>query len=228
MLPMQLKIFITRYFRFPATGARARSLNEVIKDQHMTKQYLSLASRRGFIFDGGTVLSATGVALLAGKPAFAAKHAGSNNAAHDAAVLNTALALEYEGINAYTLAAQSNLLEKKVLVVATKFQDDHKAHRDRLIATIKTLGASPVSEKSLAEYAQELEIGKLKSQADVLDFASGLERGAVNAYLGIIPSFADRGLAKLAGQLATDEREHFTVLTQALGRPLPAPVTFGV
>jgi rubrerythrin len=184
-------------------------------------------SRRSLILQGGTTLSATAVALLAGNSAWAVKHTPGHNGAQDAAVLNTALALEHEGIAAYTLAAQSNLLEKPVLGVATKFQDDHKAHRDRLIMVIKALGGTPVTEKSLADYAKDLDVGKLKSQADVLDFASGLERAATNAYLGIIPSFTDRGLAKLVGQLATDEREHFTVLTQALGRPLAAPLTFG-
>jgi rubrerythrin len=183
--------------------------------------------RRGIIIGGTSILSATAVALLAGRPVRAADKKGGHDAAEDAAVLNTALALEHEGINAYTLGAQSNLLEKSVLTVAVKFQNDHKAHRDRLIAIIKTLGATPVQEKSLAEYAKELDVGRLKTQADVLDFAAGLERGATNAYLGIIPSFSDPKFAKLAGQLATDEREHYTVLTQALGRPLPAPLTFG-
>lgn len=185
-------------------------------------------SRRRLLLGGATgALSATAVALLAGAPTWAAKRAASHDPSGDAAVLNTALALEHEGINAYTLGAQSNLLEKSVLAVAVKFQDDHKVHRDRLIGIIKTLGATPVQEKTLAAYAQELEAEKLKSQADVLNFAAGLERGAVNAYLGIIPSFADRPLAKLAGQLAADETEHFIVLTQALGRALPAPFSFG-
>jgi rubrerythrin len=185
-------------------------------------------SRRRVLLGGTTALSATAVALLAGAPAWAAKKAAGHDASRDAAVLNTALALEHEGINAYTLGAQSNLLEKSVLAVAVKFQDDHKAHRDRLISVIKTLGATPVQEKTLAAYAEELEVGKLKSQTDVLNFAAGLERGAVNAYLGIIPSFADRALAKLAGQLAADETGHFITLTQALGRELPAPLSFGV
>jgi hypothetical protein len=57
---------------------------------------------------------------------------------------------------------------------------------------------------------------------------AGFERGAVNAYLGIIPSFADHALAKLAGQLVTDETVHFAILNQALGRPLPAAISFGV
>jgi rubrerythrin len=185
-------------------------------------------SRRRVLLGGTTALSATAVALLAGVPALAAKKAAGHDPSRDAAVLNTALALEHEGINAYTLGARSNLLEKSVLAVAVKFQDDHKAHRDRLISVLTILGATPVQEKTLAAYAQELEVEKLKSQADVLNFAAGLERGAVNAYLGIIPSFADRSLAKLAGQLAADETGHFIVLTQALGRTLPAPLSFGV
>ena len=192
------------------------------------QQSFPVISRRRIVLATVPALSATAIALLAGRPAWAAKHETGHDAARDASVLNTALALEHEGINAYTLGAQSNLLDKQVLTVATKFQDDHKAHRDRLIAAITDLGGTPVKEKSLGEYAQGLEVDKLKSQADVLDFALGLERGALNAYLGIIPSFADRGLAKLAGQLAADESGHFIVLTQALGRPLPAPMSFGV
>lgn len=185
-------------------------------------------SRRDVLFAGGVALSGATVALLAGRPALAAQHAASQSAQKDASVINTALALEYEGINAYTLGAQSNLLEKPVLAIAVKFQDDHKVHRDRLLAVLKTLGATPVREKSLAEYAEELEVNRLKNQADVLNFAAGLERGAVNAYLGIIPSFADHSLAKLAGQLASDEAVHFAILNQALGHPLPEAMSFGV
>jgi rubrerythrin len=96
-----------------------------------------------------------------------------------------------------------------------------------LIKVIRTLGATPVQEKSLAEYAKDLEVDKLKSQTDVLNFAAGLEDEAVNAYLGIIPVFKDRQLAQLMGRLAADETEHFTLLSNALGRPLPAAFSFG-
>jgi len=187
-------------------------------------------SRRQFLIGSATTtLSAAAVALLAGHPTLAAVKGETHGAAaSDAGTLNTALALEHEGINAYTLGAQSNLLQKPVLALAVKFQDDHKAHRDRLIKVIRTLGATPVEEKSLAEYAKDLEVDKLKSQTDVLNFAAGLEDEAVNAYLGIIPAFHDRQLAHLAGQLAADETEHFTLLSNALGRPLPAPFSFGV
>jgi rubrerythrin len=189
----------------------------------------SFPSRRQFLVgSAATTLSAAAVALLAGHPTLAAAKGETHGAAaSDAGTLNTALALEHEGINAYTLGAQSNLLQKPVLALAVKFQDDHKAHRDRLIKVIRTLGATPVQEKSLAEYANALEVDKLKSQTDVLNFAAGLEDEAVNAYLGIIPAFHDRQLAHLAGQLAADETEHFTLLSNALGRPLPAPFSFG-
>jgi rubrerythrin len=189
----------------------------------------SFPSRRQFLVrSAATTLSAAAVALLAGHPTLAAAKSETHGAAaSDAGTLNTALALEHEGINAYTLGAQSNLLQKPVLALAVKFQDDHKAHRDRLIKIIRTLGATPVQEKSLAEYAKDLEVDKLKSQTDVLNFAAGLEDEAVNAYLGIIPAFHDRQLAHLAGQLAADETEHFTLLSNALGRPLPAPFSFG-
>ena len=189
----------------------------------------SLPSRRQFLVrSAATTLSAAAVALLAGHPTLAAAKGETHGAAaSDAGTLNTALALEHEGINAYTLGAQSNLLEKPVLALAVKFQDDHKAHRDRLIKVIRTLGATPVQEKSLAEYAKDLEVDKLKSQSDVLNFAADLENEAVNAYLGIILAFHDRQFAHLAGQLAADETEHFTLLSNALGRPLPAPFSFG-
>lgn len=190
----------------------------------------SFPSRRQFLIgSASTTLSAAAVALLAGYPTLAAAKGETRSAAAaDAGTLNTALALEHEGINAYTLGAQSNLLQKPVLALAVKFQDDHKAHRDRLIKVLRTLGATPVEEKSLAEYAKALEVDKLKTQTDVLNFAAGLEDEAVNAYLGIIPAFHDRQYAHLAGQLAADETEHYTLLSQALGRPLPAPLSFGV
>jgi hypothetical protein len=65
-------------------------------------------SRRDALFAGGVTLSGAAIALLSGRPALAAKHAGGQSAQKDASVINTALALEYEGINAYTLGAQSN------------------------------------------------------------------------------------------------------------------------
>ena len=69
---------------------------------------------------------------------------------------------------------------------------------------------------------------QLKNQTDVLKLAQKLERGAAAAYIGVIPSFADRDLAEVCGKLAADEAMHWTALTSALGEPLPQHAfTFG-
>ena len=62
----------------------------------------------------------------------------------------------------------------------------------------------------------------------MLKLAARLEKGATNAYLGVIPSFGDTTLAQIAGRLAADEAMHWTALSQALGWPLPKQaLTFG-
>jgi hypothetical protein len=48
-------------------------------------------SRRDALFAGGVALSGAAVALLAGRPALAAQHAGSQAAQKDASVINTAV-----------------------------------------------------------------------------------------------------------------------------------------
>ncbi len=183
------------------------------------------SSRRNFMGRTGA-LSAVAVAMLAGKEALAQGMAG--DASKDVGILNVALGLEHEAINAYQLGAGSGLLQKGVLDVAVRFQSDHKAHRDALVATIQKLGGTPVMEKKLDEYAKSLQANTLKNQTDVLDLAARLELGAINAYLGVIPAFANRDLAKVAGRLAADETLHYVTLNSALGRPLPAgALSFG-
>jgi rubrerythrin len=167
-------------------------------------------------------LSAAAVALLAGRDVLAASHAGAPMDAADATILNVALGLEWEAINAYTLGAQSGLLRKPVLDVAVRFQSDHKEHADALAAAVRKLGSKPVEPRSLADYAGRLNAETLKSQADVLSLAARLELGATNAYLGVLPSFKDAQLAKVAARLAADEVMHWTILNNALGRALPA------
>lgn len=176
------------------------------------------ASRRSFLATSGT-LSGVAVALLAGRDALA--QGMQADTPRDVAILNVALGLEHEAINAYQLGAGSGLLQKPVLDTAVLFQSHHKAHRDALVATIRKMGGTPVEELKLDDYARALDAQKLKTQADVLMLASRLELGATNAYLGVIPSFGSRDLAHVAARLAADEAMHFTVLNSALGRPAP-------
>jgi len=183
--------------------------------------------RRGLLrASGATVLSASAVAILAGCEKMAM--AETANAAGDVQILNVALSLEHEAISAYQLGATSGLLQKPVLDVAVAFQSHHKEHRDALIATIRKMGGTPVAAKSDAEVGAALNAASLRSQTDVLRLAQRLERGAANAYIGVIPSFADRGLAQVSSRLAADETMHWTALSQALKDMLPArALSFG-
>ena len=191
-----------------------------------TTSVTSLASSRRMFMGRTGTLSAVAVAMLAGKETLA-QGMGADTS-KDVGILNVALGLEHEAINAYQLGAGSGLLQKPVLDVAVRFQADHKAHRDALIATIQKLGGVPVMERKLDDYARALDAASLHSQSDVLDLAARLELGAINAYLGVIPAFGNRDLAKVAGRLAADETMHYVLLNNALGRPLPAgALSFG-
>ena len=175
---------------------------------------------------GHLTLSAAALAMLGGTRTALAQT--SSTMAADVGILNVALGLEHEAINAYQLGAGSGLLQKPVLDIAVLFQSHHKAHRDALIATIQKMGGTPVGEKMMDDYAKALNAGSLKTQADVLTLAAKLELGATNAYLGVLPSFKDNKLGQVAARLAADETMHWTVLSQALGRTLPGgALSFG-
>jgi hypothetical protein len=52
-----------------------------------------------------------------------------------------------------------------------------------------------------------------------------LEKGAVSAYLGAVPLFGNRDLAKAAASILGDEAMHWAVLRNALGEA-PVPSAF--
>jgi hypothetical protein len=186
---------------------------------------LILPSRRTLLVRSGqAALSASAIAILAGCETVAgSKQASADSSANDADILNTALGLEYEGIAAYQVGAESGLLTKPVLDLAVTFQDHHKAHADVLASTVKKLGGTPVEPKKAEEYV--FPVDQLKSEADVVRFAAGLEQGATSAYLGAVPLFGDRELAKAAASILGDEAMHWAVLRYALGEA-PVPDAF--
>ncbi len=191
--------------------------------QTFVPSFTTLARRSLLRGAGGAVLSGTAIALLAGKDALAAQVVEAAATTKDVDILNTALGAELEAIAAYQLGAESKLLEKPVLDVAVTFQGHHKAHADLLAKTVTKLGGKPVAAKSVADY--HFPTDKLKSQTDVLQFAASLEKGAVSAYLGAIPLFKNRDLAKAAGSILGDEAMHWAVLRNALGQA-PVPEAF--
>lgn len=176
-------------------------------------------ARRSFLSASGLLLSGTAIALLAGRDALAAKNDGST--VEDVRILNSALGAELEAIAAYQLGAESGLLQKPVLDLALSFQGHHKEHADVLAKTIVKLGGKAVSSKDHYTFPTS----QLKSQNDVLRFAAMLEKGTVSAYLGAVPLFGNRDLAKAAASILGDEAMHWAVLRNALGE-VPVPSAF--
>ena len=175
--------------------------------------------RRSFLGKSGLLLSGSAVALLAGRDALAA--ATANGASADVRILNTALGAELEAIAAYQLGADSGLLQAPVKALALTFQGHHREHADLLTKTIATLGGKAV----LAKAQYHFPVETLKNQVDVLRFAAMLEKGAVGAYLGAVPLFGNRDLAKAAASILGDEAMHLAVLRNALGEA-PVPSAF--
>jgi rubrerythrin len=179
-----------------------------------------LEARRAFIGKSGLLLSGAAIALLAGRDALAAATGGASTES-DVRVLNTALATELEAIAAYQVGAESGLLKKPVLDLAVTFQGHHREHADLLAKTIAKLGGKAAEAKAKYTFPTET----LKNQNDVLRFAASLEKGAVSAYLGAVPVFGNRDLAKAAASILGDEAMHWAVLRNALGEA-PVPSAF--
>ena len=179
-----------------------------------------IAARRLFLGrSGGLVLSDAAVALMAGNDVLAAKVGGSKTS--DIQILNTALGAELEAIAAHQGGAESKLLSKPVLDLAVTFQGQHKEHAALLASTITKLGGKPV----MAKANHNFQVDQLKTEADVLKFAAQLEQGAVSAYLGAVPLFGNRDLAKAAASILGDEAMHLAILRQAMGE-VPVPSAF--
>jgi len=186
----------------------------------LSEPRLIMPDRRLFLGSAAR-LSGAAVALLAGREALAAEESRGATEANDANILNAALAAEHEAVAAYQVAAESGLLDKPVLALATQFQGHHREHADVLAKTVTKLGGKPAAVR--ARYAFPTE--KLKTQADVLRFAAQLEKGAVSAYLNAVPVFGNRELAKAAASILGDEAMHWAVLRHAVGEN-PVPVAF--
>jgi rubrerythrin len=190
----------------------------------MSNNRMILSSRRDFLGVTGKTLSATALAMVVGGTV---KTATAADETQDIEILNAAIALEHEGIAAYQIAATSGLLDPAVVEIGVTFQGHHKGHRDVLVKAVEALGGTAVAEKSLEAYAQDLKASSLKNQTDVLHLALGLETGAANAYLGLIPSLGS-DYHQVAAQMAGDEAFHAAILANALGQPIPkAALMFG-
>jgi rubrerythrin len=180
-----------------------------------------LSARRALLAGAGrATLSAGAVLMLAGGgAALLPRGAAAATKEDDVRILNTAIAAEHEAVAAYGVGAKSGLLKKPTLALAVQFQGHHKAHIDALAKAVRAMGGTPADAKAKYDFP----VAQLKNEADVLRFAAQLEKCAVSAYLGAVPLFLDRNLAKAAASILGDEAMHWAVLRQALGEnPVPA------
>ena len=176
------------------------------------------AGRREFLARAGAASVGIAAASLFNETAHAAVAAQSG----DIGVIQTALALEHEGIAAYQIAGKSGLLSPGTLKLALIFLGHHQAHRDSLAKLVSQAGDKPVEPKSDAQYITELKLGALKAEGDVVALATKLERGAASAYIGQITALKDPKLARLFAEISADEAIHWTTLNNAAGTPIPA------
>jgi rubrerythrin len=180
-------------------------------------------TRRGFFRVAGLTTVGGGAVFLAacggdeGEKEAPAERAGGRG---DVKILNQALDLEHTAIAAYTAGAA--LLKGEVLAVGKQFLEQEQEHADGLSSAITDLGDTPNRAKSADEYKQELGLGKLQSQEDVLKFAVDLENTAVAAYIDALPKLSDHKLRQTAAAIVTNEAEHLSVLVGALTNNDPA------
>jgi rubrerythrin len=184
--------------------------------------------RRTFLVGSGQVAAGLGLIAASGAAAAAGAKGGSKDAASDVSVMRVALALEHEGIAAYRLAGGSGLLKPGTLKLAKLFMGHHEQHRDSLASLIVKAGGKPVQPQSDDEYVKALNLGALKTEADVVALAAKLEQGAASAYVGQVAALRDPKLAQLFCNLAADEAVHWTALNNAQGLEIrPKAYLFG-
>lgn len=182
----------------------------------METRHALVPARRRFLVHAGIVT------LGAGASSLLPRHALAEAPADDIGVIQTALALEHEGIAAYQIAGKSGLLSPGTLKLALVFLGHHQAHRDSLAKLVAEAGGKPVEPRSDAQYIEALKLGSLETEADVVALATALERGAASAYIGQIAALRDPKLAQLFASLSADEAVHWATLNNASGTPIPA------
>lgn len=167
-------------------------------------------------FSRGRLLSAAPLAAITATGLVALFQSAAGAASpRDIATLNSAIPLERAGIKAYADAASLGILSAPVLAVAQGFMTDHIAHRDALIAAVKTAGGTPTDETAKLTYPS------LKTEAEILAFAEAVERQAASAYLAVFPVLEDKALAKAAASILGVETMHVGILATVLKQGAP-------
>jgi bacterioferritin (cytochrome b1) len=170
------------------------------------------ATRRDFLRLTGLAVTAAGGLAFAGcgsdDPAAAGAADPKATPARDRAILNGALTLENTAVAAY--GAGLPLLGTDAKRLGRRFLEQEREHARALAAAVRALGGRPNRPKPAAEYRAAFP--RLRSEADVLRFATDLENVAISAYVEGIPKLSDPELRQSSAAILANEAEHVSLL----------------
>ena len=179
---------------------------------------------RGGLGLGGTVVAASSIPLLlAVRNAFAA---GDD----DTTLLEKAIKLEQVSVLAYDTILGGGLLSGRVEDLVRTLRGHEQAHADTLTTALTDLGGTPPPTPSgVADVDAVVKgLGDVRTQADVLAFAIGLESAAIRAYYDAQAKFGEAKLLQSVASIMAAEGQHLVVLRQAARRPpVPAALETG-
>jgi hypothetical protein len=192
-----------------------------------------LKGRRGFLKAGMLAGAATTFAMLAANGVSAQekmkdekkkdkKGKGGGGVAGDIAIVNIALALEYQAIYAYDVAAGTGLLSAGTKGVALLFQSQHKEHAALEEGAIKSMGGTPVARMEKYDLG---DLSTIKTEKDLLTFALGKEAGAASAYMGVLNQLTSKDLIPVVAGIGANEAQHAALLRFAMGEANPVPMS---
>ncbi|MGI8593825.1 MAG: DUF4439 domain-containing protein [Solirubrobacteraceae bacterium] len=138
-------------------------------------------------------------------------------ASRDVVVLNSALDLENMAVAAYRTVLP--LLAGAALSAGKAFHEHEQEHADALAEAVRQLGGAP------NKPSRGYDFPRLAGQRAALSFAADVEGTAIAAYIDALPRLTSPDLRGTAAAIVTDEAEHLSVLSGALGRP-QAPRAF--
>ena len=193
-----------------------------------------LKGRRGFLKAGMLAGAATTFAMLAANGVSAQEKMkeekgekkgkdkkGKGGGEGDIAIVNIALALEYQAIYAYDVAASTGLLSAGTKGVALLFQSQHKEHAAIEEGAIKQMGGTPVARMEKYDLG---DLSTIKTEKDLLTFALGKEAGAASAYMGVLAQLTSKDLIPVVAGIGANEAQHAALLRFAMGEANPVPM----
>lgn len=177
------------------------------------------SDRRDFLRWAGAV--GVGATLVAGGVAEAPLASAAGRAAAstdgDLGILNYALTLEYLESDFYNKGVAAGIVSGRELSLVRPIRDHERTHVEALLATIKSLGGTPVDKPGIKYPA-----GTFGSRMSFLTSAVTFEEVGVTAYHGQVPLIKSVKILGAAASIAGVESRHAAVIHDLLGtNPFP-------